>query len=80
MMQKEKLTTNLLLITQVIGAVFVGIFLAAYLCGMFMTPSTTVLHALPAFRIPLIVSGAALLVLVSANVFTATRSKGVKQH
>ena len=66
MMQKDRLTTNLLLITQAVGAVFVGVFLAAYLGGMFMTPSTTVLHALPAFRIPLIISGSALLVLVLA--------------
>jgi hypothetical protein len=81
MMQKEKLTTNLLLITQAVGAVFAAVFLAAYLGGMFMTPSTTVLHALPAFRIPLIISGAALLILVLACLcfsWTITRKTGNK--
>lgn len=71
MMQKDKFTTNLLLITQAVGAVFVGIFLAAYLGGMFMTPSTTVLHALPDFRIPLIISGATLLIFVLACIYVS---------
>ena len=43
-----------------VGAVFVAIYLAAYLSGL---PSTDVLHSEPAFRIPLIVFGMVLLVL-----------------
>jgi len=38
--------------------------LAAYLGGMFMTPSTTVLHSEAAFRIPLSILGIVLLFLV----------------
>jgi hypothetical protein len=68
----EKQVTKLLLATQGVGAVFVGIFLAAYLGGL---PSTTVLHSEPAFKIPLIISGAVLLVLVLSIVILAVHSK-----
>ena len=64
----DKRITNFLLGVQAVGAVFVGIFLAAYLGGMFMNPSTTVLHSLPVFRITLSVFGIVLLVLVLAGV------------
>lgn len=57
----NKKITTVLFSLQGIGAVFVGIFLAAYLGGL---PTTTVLHSELAFRIPLIIFGAALLVLV----------------
>ena len=43
-----------------VGAIFVTIFLAAYLGGL---PTTVVLHSEPAFRIPLIMFGAMLLAL-----------------
>ncbi|HMK93908.1 MAG TPA: hypothetical protein VK536_00765 [Candidatus Limnocylindrales bacterium] len=71
----SKQITNLLLAVQGVGAVFVGIFLAAYLGGMFMTPSTTVLHSEPAFRIPLTVFGMMLLVLILATVVIAANSQ-----
>jgi hypothetical protein len=71
----NKQITNFLLAIQSVGAVFVGIFLAAYLGGMFMTPSTTVLHSEPAFRIPLTIFGIVLLVLVLATVVLAGFSK-----
>ena len=71
----NKQITNFLLAVQCVGAVFVGIFLAAYLGGMFMTPSTTVLHSEPAFRIPLTIFGIVLLVLVLATVVLAGISK-----
>lgn len=58
--------------TEGIGAVFVGIFLAAYLGGL---PSTAVLHSEPAFRIPLSILGAVLLVLALSAVFIAVLSK-----
>jgi hypothetical protein len=46
---------------QGIGAVFVGIFLTAYLGGL---PSTAVLHSEPTFRIPLFILGAVLVFLL----------------
>lgn len=60
---------KLLYATQGVGAVFVAVFLAAYLGGL---PSTDVLHSEPAFRIPLIVFGAALLALILATAILAT--------
>ncbi len=59
---------KLLYATQGVGAVFVAIFLAAYLGGL---PSTDVLHSEPIFRIPLIIFGAALLILILATVIMA---------
>jgi hypothetical protein len=73
--QYNKWKTSFLLAVQVVGAVFVGIFLAAYLGGMFMTPSTTVLHFEPAFRIPLIIFGAVLLILIFATILAFLKSK-----
>jgi hypothetical protein len=57
----DKQTTTFLFAAQAIGAIFVGIFSAAYLLGL---PTTAVLHSEPAFRIPLAIFGAVLLVLV----------------
>ena len=57
---------------QGVGAVFVGIFLAAYLAGL---PTTEVLHSEPAFKIPLIVFGVVLLVLVLSAFVLAALSK-----
>lgn len=79
MEQNNKRTTTLLLALQGVGAVFVGIFLAAYLGGMFMTPSTTVLHSEPAFRIPLAIFGVVILVLVLAIVVLANFVKSAKK-
>ncbi|MCL4429627.1 MAG: hypothetical protein M1167_02630 [Chloroflexi bacterium] len=75
MEQNNKRITKLLYATQAVGTVFAGVFLAAYLGGMFMNPSTTVLHSEPAFRIPLIVFGAVLLVLIAATVALAVNSR-----
>jgi hypothetical protein len=68
----NKKITTVLFSLQGIGAVFVGIFLAAYLGGL---PTTTVLHSELAFRIPLIIFGAALLVLVFLTVVLAVFPK-----
>jgi hypothetical protein len=73
--QNNKTTHTLMFALQGVGAVFVGIFLAAYLGGMFMTPSTTVLHSELAFKIPLMVLGAVLLVLMLAVVIQAASSR-----
>ena len=60
----DKKINRFLFAVQGVGAVFVGIFLAAYLGGL---PTTAVLHSEPAFRIPLFIFGAVLVfLLVSA--------------
>ncbi len=68
----DKKLTTILFSLEGVGAVFVGIFLAAYLGGL---PTTTVLQDEPAFRIPLIIFGAALLILILATVVLAVSSK-----
>jgi hypothetical protein len=72
---KDKRTTNFLMAVQGVGATFVGIFLAAYLVGMFMTPSTTVLHSEPALKIPLTIFGIAYLGLILAAALIAVTSR-----
>ncbi len=74
MMNDNKLT-KFLFVIEGVGAVFVGIFLAAYLGGLFYTPQTTVLHSEPAFKIPLFIFGAILLVLALVTVVLAAYSK-----
>lgn len=68
----DKQTAKFLFAVQGIGAVFVGIFLAAYLGGL---PTTAVLHSEPAFRIPLTIFGVVLLVLVLSAFVLAGLSK-----
>ncbi len=63
MMTSNRRINLILYALQGLGAVFVAIFLAAYLGGL---PSTDVLHSRPEFRITLIILGAALLALVLA--------------
>jgi hypothetical protein len=55
-----KRSTKLLYVIEAVGAVFVGIFLLAYLGGL---PTTAVLHSEPVFRIPLFILGAVLVEL-----------------
>ncbi len=78
MEHNNKMIRNLLFAFQGIGAVFVGFFLTAYLGGMFMHPSTTVLHGEPVFRIPLTVLGIVLLVFVLVAVILAVSRKSSK--
>ena len=54
--------------TEGLGAVFVAIFLAAYLGGL---PSTDVLHSELAFRISLMAFGAVLLGLILVDIIVA---------
>ena len=63
--------SKLLFAVEGVGAVFVGIFLAAYLGGLFVVPQTTVFHSDPIVRLALTVLGGALLVLVLATVIVA---------
>ena len=72
---RQRKQKPLLLSLEAVGAVFVAIFLAAYLGGMLMTPSTTVLHSEPAFKVPLIIFGVALLILILANAVLAALEK-----
>ena len=53
-----------------VGGVFVIIFLAAYLGGL---PTTNVLQNQPAFRIPLQILGAVLLILILVGVVVAAK-------
>ncbi len=64
----QKHVDGLLFATQGVGAVFVAIFLAAYMGGL---PTTNVLHSLPEFKIALTIFGAALCVLILATVILA---------
>jgi hypothetical protein len=75
-MMKDNKLTKFLFAIEGAGAAFVCIFLAAYLGGLFYVPQTTVLHSELAFRIPLAIFGAALLVLVLASVSLAIYLKG----
>jgi F0F1-type ATP synthase assembly protein I len=68
----DKQINTFLFAAQGVGAVFVGIFLAAYLTGL---PTTVVFHSEPAFRIPLTILGAVLLVMVLLASVLAVLSK-----
>ena len=72
----QKLTKTLLFSLEVVGAVFVVIFLAAYLGGL---PTTNVLQDEPAFRIPLQIFGAALMLLILVTVVVAVVSNKSKR-
>ena len=75
-MMNDKKLTSFLFVFEGVGAVFVAVFLAAYLGGLFYTPQTTVLHSEPAFRIPLFIFGLVLLVLILVTVVLASIKKG----
>jgi hypothetical protein len=57
----DRKLNKFLFAVQGVGAVFVGVFLAAYLGGL---PSTDVLHSEAVFRIPLFILGAVLVFLL----------------
>jgi hypothetical protein len=64
----------LLYATEGLGAVFVALFLAAYLGGL---PSTNVLHSEPFFRISLTIFGAAFLGLVIISVIVSANLRKI---
>jgi hypothetical protein len=68
----EKQADTFLFAVHGVGAVFVAVFLAAYLAGL---PTTAVLHSEPAFKIPLTILGVVLLVLVLSAFVLAALSK-----
>jgi hypothetical protein len=59
----ERQTNGLLYAAQGVGAVFVAVFLAAYLGGL---PTTNVLHSEPVFRWLLTIFGGLFLILIAA--------------
>jgi uncharacterized membrane protein (DUF4010 family) len=67
---ENKNLTAVLYSIEGVGAVFVVIFLAAYLGGL---PTTNVLQDQPAFRIPLTVLGALTLILIFVAIALAVR-------
>ncbi len=72
----DKRISNFLFVTQGVGTVFVGLFLAAYLVGL---PSTNVLHSETAFRIPLTILGVVFLALILATIIVAAFQRNNKQ-
>ncbi|MGD0451021.1 MAG: hypothetical protein ABSA79_08230 [Candidatus Bathyarchaeia archaeon] len=73
----DKRLTNYLFIVEGVGAVFVGVFLAAYLGGLFYTPQTTVLHSdwTWTFRIPLFIFGGIFAELALVAIVLAALNK-----
>ena len=63
--------SKLLFAVEGVGAVFVGIFLAAYLGGLFVIPQTTVFHSDQTVRFVLTFFGGVLLALVLVTVIVA---------
>lgn len=68
--------TKFLFITQGVGAIFTGIFLAAYLSGL---PTTDVLHSEPVVRASLSVLGVVFLVLILSTVIIALISNKTRR-
>jgi hypothetical protein len=68
---KNKSVTTALFILEGVGAVFVGLFLAVYLGGLFVTPQTTVFHSVPEIKLTLAVLGVILLMVILATVILA---------
>ena len=71
MQMPDKRITKFLFAVEAVGVVFVGIFLAAYLGGLFVLPQTTVFHSDPIVRLALAVLGAVFLVLILVTVVLA---------
>ena len=71
----EKQLNAFLFATEAIGAVFVIIFLAAYLGGLFVVPQTTVFHSVPEVRLTLAILGIILLLMVLSALVLAILSK-----
>ena len=66
-----KIVNNALLALEGVGAVFVGIFLAVYLGGLFVIPQTTVFHSVPEIKLTLAVLGVIFLIIILASVILA---------
>jgi hypothetical protein len=71
----DKQTRTFLFAVQGVSAVFVGLFLAAYLAGL---PTTAVYHSDPTVRLLLTVFGIAVLTLILASIVVASLNKHAK--
>ena len=71
----DKQTRTFLFAVQGVSAVFVGLFLAAYLAGL---PTTAVYHSDPTVRFLLTIFGIVVLALILASIVVATLSKRTK--
>lgn len=65
-------TSNFLFAVQGVSAIFVSIFLAAYLSGL---PTTAVNHSDPTVRLLLTIFGIAVLALILASIVLAAINK-----
>jgi hypothetical protein len=72
MMNNDKTVSTALLALEGIGAIFVGLFLAVYLGGLFVIPQTTVFHSVPEIKLTLAVLGVLFLVAILVTVVLAT--------
>jgi hypothetical protein len=70
-----KRLTKFLYTIEAVGAIFAGVFLVAYLGGLFVVPQTTVFHSELALKIPLFVFGAVFLELIISAVVVAVLVK-----
>jgi hypothetical protein len=71
MQMPDKRITKFLFAVEAVGIVFVGVYLAAYLGGLFVLPQTTVFHSDPTVRLVLAVLGGVFLVLILATIVLA---------
>ena len=71
----DKQTRTFLFAVQGVSAVFVGLFLAAYLAGL---PTTAVYHSDPTFRLLLSIFGIVVLALILVSIVVAALNKRAK--
>jgi hypothetical protein len=71
----DKQTRTFLFAVQGVSAVFVGLFLAAYLAGL---PTTAVYHSDPTVRLMLTIFGIIVLALMFASIVVAALNKRIK--
>ena len=67
----DKIIGTSLIALHVVGAVFSGLFLAAYLGGLFVIPQTTVFHSVPIIKQTLKVLGITTLATILVTVILA---------
>ncbi len=67
----DKIVNTVLFALEGIGAIFVGLFLAVYLGGLFVIPQTTVFHSVPEIKLALAVLGVIFLIMIFASVVLA---------
>jgi hypothetical protein len=71
----DKQTRTFLFAVQGVSAVFVALFLAAYLAGL---PTTAVYHSDPTVRLVLTIFGIIVLALILASIIVAALNKRTK--